>query len=253
MSSRKFRIEVALALAFVAGAARAQSYGENPQVLTIGISQLKGVDGASGRVTGTDGYFINENPGTYSYYLAPLALPEGASIEKVCLFANDSDTAEFGYVQAYLVAYKLVPSDGTPAAYLIPGASVISSADNIGYQYQCSDPVNYTLRSSVDVDGDQDPDSIVYYLEVYLPYPSQNALSFGGAQITWHRQVSAPPAMPSFDDVPDTHLFFPFIEALKASGITGGCGEDIFCPDAPLTRGQMAVFLAKALGLHWAN
>ena len=24
-----------------------------------------------------------------------------------------------------------------------------------------------------------------------------------------------------------------------------------YCPDAPLTRGQMAVFLSKALGLHW--
>jgi len=40
-------------------------------------------------------------------------------------------------------------------------------------------------------------------------------------------------------------------EALYAAGITGGCGNFNYCPDAPLTRGQMAVFLAKALGLHW--
>jgi hypothetical protein len=33
--------------------------------------------------------------------------------------------------------------------------------------------------------------------------------------------------------------------------VTGGCGNGNYCPDAPLTRGQMAVFLAKALGLHW--
>ena len=42
-----------------------------------------------------------------------------------------------------------------------------------------------------------------------------------------------------------------FVEALVASGITAGCGNGNFCPDAPLTRGQMAVFLSKALGLHW--
>jgi hypothetical protein len=42
--------------------------------------------------------------------------------------------------------------------------------------------------------------------------------------------------------------FFQFIEALYASGITGGCGAGNYCPDNPVTRGQMAVFLAKALG-----
>ncbi len=49
----------------------------------------------------------------------------------------------------------------------------------------------------------------------------------------------------------DGHPFFQFIEALYASGITAGCGGGNYCPDSPLTRGQMAVFLAKALGLQW--
>jgi hypothetical protein len=44
---------------------------------------------------------------------------------------------------------------------------------------------------------------------------------------------------------------FQFIEALYAYGITAGCGSGNYCPDAPLTRGQMAVFLAKAPGLQW--
>jgi hypothetical protein len=33
---------------------------------------------------------------------------------------------------------------------------------------------------------------------------------------------------------------------------TAGCGGGNYCPDAPLTRGQMAAFLSKALGLHFA-
>jgi len=64
-------------------------------------------------------------------------------------------------------------------------------------------------------------------------------------------EVSAAPATASFNDVPTNHPFFKFIEALKASGITAGCSAapPLYCPDAPLTRGQMAVFLSIALGL----
>lgn len=36
----------------------------------------------------------------------------------------------------------------------------------------------------------------------------------------------------------------------RRSGITAGCGTG-YCPDNPVTRGQMAVFLTKALGLYW--
>ena len=63
--------------------------------------------------------------------------------------------------------------------------------------------------------------------------------------------VSPPPATPTFGDVPTGHPYFQFVEALVKSGVTGGCGGGNYCPDQPLTRGQMAVFLAKALGLQW--
>ena len=53
--------------------------------------------------------------------------------------------------------------------------------------------------------------------------------------------------------MPATDAGFPYIEALVASGITAGCGGGNYCPNAGLTRRQMAVFLAKALGLHWPN
>jgi len=65
------------------------------------------------------------------------------------------------------------------------------------------------------------------------------------------RQVSPAPPSGSFADVPTSHPFFQFVEALVDSGITAGCGGSNYCPNAPLTRGQMAVFLAKALGLQW--
>jgi hypothetical protein len=43
------------------------------------------------------------------------------------------------------------------------------------------------------------------------------------------------------------------VEALAAAGITGGCGPGSYCPASPVSRGEMAVFLATALGLHFPN
>ena len=44
--------------------------------------------------------------------------------------------------------------------------------------------------------------------------------------------------------------FADWIEELATEGITGGCGGGNYCPDAPNTRGQMAVFLVKTFGLE---
>ena len=69
--------------------------------------------------------------------------------------------------------------------------------------------------------------------------------------VGYRLQVSPAPATPTFNDVPTDDPGFQFIEALAASGITGGCGGGNFCPDSAVTRRQMAIFLAKALGLSY--
>jgi S-layer homology domain len=73
--------------------------------------------------------------------------------------------------------------------------------------------------------------------------------SIAGCFAFWNRQVAPAPAVATFGDVPTNHIFFQFIEALSDSQITGGCGGGNYCPDDPVTRGQMATFIAKALGL----
>ena len=47
----------------------------------------------------------------------------------------------------------------------------------------------------------------------------------------------------------DGSIHEPAIEAIAAEGITLGCAADRFCPDDPVTRGEMAAFLRRALGL----
>jgi hypothetical protein len=72
-------------------------------------------------------------------------------------------------------------------------------------------------------------------------------------RVRYKLQVSPSPGIATFSDVPTNHPFFRWVEAISAAGITGGCGPGIYCPDDPITRGQMAVFLAVALGLHFPN
>ena len=55
-----------------------------------------------------------------------------------------------------------------------------------------------------------------------------------------------PPASGTvFGDVPADGFAAAFIEQLAALGVTSGCGGGNYCPDAIVTRAQMAVFLLK--------
>jgi len=55
-----------------------------------------------------------------------------------------------------------------------------------------------------------------------------------------------------FEDDGDS-IFESEINALASAGVTRGCNppeNDMFCPDRTLTRGEMAVFLVRVLGLE---
>jgi glucose/arabinose dehydrogenase len=55
-----------------------------------------------------------------------------------------------------------------------------------------------------------------------------------------------PPATGTvFADVPATAFAASWIEALASAGITAGCGGGNYCPNAGVTRAQMAVFLLR--------
>ena len=61
-----------------------------------------------------------------------------------------------------------------------------------------------------------------------------------------------PPAVGAstgFTDVPTTHWAASWIKQLAAEGIPGGCGTGIYCPESPVTRAQMAVFLVRTFNL----
>lgn len=63
-----------------------------------------------------------------------------------------------------------------------------------------------------------------------------------------HGSSYSPPAASGglFHDVSSGYWAAAWIEQLAAEGITQGCGNNNYCPDANVTRDQMAVFLLRA-------
>ena len=50
-----------------------------------------------------------------------------------------------------------------------------------------------------------------------------------------------------FSDVPDTSPFCRWIEELANRGVVAGCGPNLYCPSANVTREQMSIFVLRTL------
>ena len=166
-----------------------------------------------------------------SYFIGTPHLPSGAKLIAInlhnCASADDS-------IQGRVIACNNYGS-------VCVGFGVIPTTAGCGYDHFDLSFAEYVVDNSPDGN----------YLVIYLETLGEEEDSFAGVTIEYQLQVSPPPALATFADVPTSHPQFQFIEALAASGITAGCGGGDYCPGAPLTRGQMAVFLSKALGLQF--
>ncbi len=91
----------------------------------------------------------------------------------------------------------------------------------------------------------------VVAVEVHQAAPGSSDMSFALQLDGRLRRVSAGPGSGTFVD-DDGSIFEADIEWLAAEGVTKGCNpptNDRYCPDDPVTRGQMAAFLVRFLGL----
>ena len=181
---------------------------------------------------GTSGQITRYGSGN-SFFAAPVNLPSGASIVSIELDYCDNDSG------SNRSSLTLVQTD-----YL---GNVLTTTPSVYSVYPgCGYEVLNVSASGIVVNNNTTSCHLIFYHNI-----GDGGESIAGAIVGYVLQVSPAPGAPSFGDVPPSHPFFQFIEALKASGITGGCGGGNYCPDNPVTRGQMAVFLAKALGLAY--
>ena len=169
-----------------------------------------------------------------THFYAGLELPAGAVIDYIGVNTATTVAGAMGFTFHF--------RDHLGGSAQLASAT-LPTHDGGGFLTDYAGPVGIVIPDNHDRE---------FLLDVEIA-PGVEALQyFGFVEVWWRRTVSDPPATPTFADVPNGHPFYQFVEALGASGITGGCGDgSVYCPDAALTRGQMAVFLAKALGLHW--
>ena len=177
-----------------------------------------------------DGTVCNDYVGGTCRFSAGIDLPSGARI--VGIDVEACDNTNFGQVE--LVA-KACPVGA--ACAIMASLYTINSPG-------CVTSVNFA--HTVENAGE-------YYPLFIAISDGTISIAFRAVRIRYQLQVSAPPPTASFNDVPDGYPNRDAIEALYAAGITQGCGANNFCPDNPVTRAQLAVFLARALGLHWGN
>ncbi|WP_457676671.1 S-layer homology domain-containing protein [Thiolapillus sp.] len=187
------------------------------------------------------------NGGTSGFFDAGFHLPTGSLFYGVTyLLYDNSDT---GQVDFWIWDRQYTAGGGTGSTliYDYEGTGVAATPGETGKYVAFDSPV-LIVNGNALLDAEQEQ----HFYSIRASF-SQTGVGLGlrGLVLWYKRQVSPAPASATFDDVATDHQFFQYIEALAASGITSGCSATSYCPDAPLTRGQMAVFLAKALGLHY--
>jgi len=183
------------------------------------------------------GYLAPMTGAAAAIVMAPVILPSGVGLDFLDLFFYDNDPSN----DICAILYAFPVTNGPPTAI-----ATTCSSGSPGYGY-ASNFASGTINNNVWYTGGS-------HYEIWVfDFVASGDLAFKGVDIWWHRQVSPAPATATFNDVPTNHPFFQFVEALAASGITAGCqaSPPLYCPDAPLTRKQMAAFLSKALGLYW--
>lgn len=186
----------------------------------------------------TGGIMVYQTSTSSADWWARVHVPAGSLLQAVELQA--CDTSATG---AILFGMARMDAPGATGSNITPvGTTGTAYASGCAF---------FTVTPSSPVTVDNYNKSYVLFLNFSGTYST--ALKFGAFRVYYKLQVSPAPATATFTDVPTTHGAFRFVEALVAAGVTGGCGGGNYCPDAPLTRGQMAIFLSTALGLHWSN
>ncbi len=224
--------------------AEPESYGLGMDYATVSAFDFFGGDNGFLRGIFNSHAVYCESGGDYSWAHAALDLPDGAAIQSIRFWGYDGSTANGMQAELYETC---LPDDtaGPPVNTNVFTTGTLASGD----------PGDFTYLWPVDPPLTVDMKSCYYNLKIRM---SSNNLCQGEvlriqkATIAFTRQISPAPAAATFNDVATNHWAFQHVEALAASGITAGCGGSNFCPDAPLTRAQMAVFLSKALGLYWS-
>ena len=121
----------------------------------------------------------------------------------------------------------------------------------------CIDGISLTVRPAypfTDVDGFENEIAWLYREGITggctaTRYCPNNSVTRGQMAAFLNRALGLPGTTADFFDDDDGTTFEGDINRLAAAGITGGCATRRYCPNANVSREQMASFLTRAFGL----
>ena len=219
--------------------ARADAFGTSSStIIQVPAAACAPVFGTISQV-GLDGYVYSS--GSAAFWDCAVNPPSGAKLVQLELVAFDGSDA--GSVVA-LAAHCPDVAVGPPCLGAGPATTTgTSTAPFTGRVFFDLTPYDLIVDKSAEL----------YFVRVSTS-SAVPALRFREIDLFYRLQVSTPaPGTQTFADVPPSFLYWKAIEALAASGITGGCGGGNFCPNQNVTRGEIAAFFARALGLNFPN
>jgi hypothetical protein len=229
----------------------AGAFGGDVQVHVIPITDFVPAQSGYAFQAAYGSYLVASTPVPQSWF-APLGLPPGAAIEEIRVLVQDDDAAEDIRARLAGHARAIDGSGDCDLAFFLSFWNETSAGISGHGVIVLQDDEPFLVRSQAFFPPGVCTTENYLWFSIDLELRSSSQ-AVSGVAVRWRRTVTPAPVVATFGDVPTSHTFFQFVEALAASGITAGCGGGNFCPDNPLTRGQMAVFLAKALGLHWPS
>ena len=150
-----------------------------------------------------------------------------------------------------------VSADGRYVAFVsgdseLPGMSDGASDNAFVYDAQLQRVTHVSPALDGGASSGHSRDPVLSHDGSLVAYWSALDISAEGSNYTTPDVFLVPRINDRFTDVDEVHIFWSEIEWLAESGITQGCDGNgaRFCPNDPVTRGQMAAFLARALKLQ---
>ena len=233
----------------------------SPASTTTYSLTVMGANGCASTNTSTATVTVNVTPGL-PVITAPISVPVGASGASASAVNHPGSTWSWTLTGGVITAgqgSRQIVFDAAPPGTTMQ-CSVIESAGG------CVSPEKFTTIQVDFLDvppNDIFHDSIVKVARNGVTAGCGNGQTFCPTSPITRAQMAvfllkakygsgyAPPT-PSgtlFSDVPLGSFANAYIEDLYVKGITGGCltGPLRYCPNTPVTRGQMAIFLLKTL------
>jgi hypothetical protein len=209
-----------------------ESFGQNYQATWIGAQDFDPMDGSIAYNRGPSGIgsFRCRTSGA-NWFDGTIRLPSGANLYIMRVFYYNPSAQPIYF---FLHRTAVSESNGVAPSVVQIGPAPSTSAGGYGNIYGTYNTIIANRYN-------------IYNARINL---GTNSCVIG-ARLFWYRQIRTGLSTPFVDIGGLSQNFKDSIGALYASGITTGTSSITYSPNNPVTRGQMAAFLARALGLYW--